>query len=311
MMMTLNHIHGPKESGLLRLATALVGRLHVDDIVQTALAELHDGFPGTLWALYEHRSPRRWRARAGSLIDNFALSDFARRAIGVTDIDLPGLVAGVSLLWVEPQWHRHTTETADWVLAAWTLPGGEAPAAAEIQMATELLAQACTAACEVEVLRTASERDALTGLSNRRAVLDVLARETRRAERYGRPLSILFLDVDHFKTVNDTYGHAAGDAALCAIARVLEHVVRACDTVGRFGGDEFLVVLPETDQAGAERTARHIEQAMVVGTDTELSLSVSIGIAELSEQTDSADIIELADQRMLRCKTWHPMRRGA
>jgi diguanylate cyclase (GGDEF)-like protein len=137
----------------------------------------------------------------------------------------------------------------------------------------ELLARMKTGwrIAELELrLRTAREEavklsltDALTGVNNRRHLTDSLPGEVTRARRFGRPLSIVMCDIDHFKRVNDTFGHAAGDAVLRAFAALLEQKVRVdIDWVARFGGEEFVLVLPETDLAGAELAAERLRAAV-------------------------------------------------
>ena len=105
-----------------------------------------------------------------------------------------------------------------------------------------------------EVLRTQALHDVLTGLWNRRAILDALERELARARRGSLPVAVALLDLDHFKRVNDTYGHAAGDSVLKEAAARMAGTVRPYDPIGRYGGEEFLVILPGCDEAGAQRT---------------------------------------------------------
>ncbi|MFZ5478206.1 MAG: diguanylate cyclase [Myxococcota bacterium] len=104
--------------------------------------------------------------------------------------------------------------------------------------------------------------DVLTGLLNRGALDRDMVREFERARRYGRPLSLLLLDLDHFKRVNDTYGHPVGDRALALVGRLLRATVRTCDVAGRYGGEELAVVLTETARAGAEAAAERLRVAV-------------------------------------------------
>jgi diguanylate cyclase (GGDEF)-like protein len=131
-------------------------------------------------------------------------------------------------------------------------------------------------------------RDGLTGLLRREAVLERLDAELQRALRYGRPLAIGIADLDHFKSVNDRHGHLTGDSVLEWVARLLERGLRATDHVGRYGGEEFLLVLPESDLAGAvvvaEKVRALIDRQRFVGEHgTEVGVTVSIGLAALSE----------------------------
>ncbi len=130
----------------------------------------------------------------------------------------------------------------------------------------------------------AATTDKLTGIANRPAVLAALFTEVERSARYGRPLSVAFLDVDLFKTVNDTYGHAAGDEVLRGIASVLQASLRATDFVGRYGGEEFMLILPETAVDAAAVLAeklrtRVLHERWTVAPDTSISVTVSIGVA--------------------------------
>ena len=133
---------------------------------------------------------------------------------------------------------------------------------------------------ELEQLATI---DALTGLANRRHLLELTEREVRRAERHSRPLAVLLLDLDDFKHVNDTRGHAAGDAALHAFAAMCRNAVRTIDLVGRLGGEEFAIVMPDTEAAGAHLVAERIRtsaaETPVRHDSGEFVVTVSIGVA--------------------------------
>ena len=133
---------------------------------------------------------------------------------------------------------------------------------------------------DVEAL---ASTDPLTGLVNRMTCLQVLDTEIERANRYQRSLAVAIIDIDHFKRVNDTHGHAVGDEALRHVAAVLRASVRNVDTLGRYGGEEFLLVMPETDVDGGLASAEHLRRVLA-GTDLQLagqqtSLTISAGIA--------------------------------
>ncbi len=138
--------------------------------------------------------------------------------------------------------------------------------------------------------------DPLTGLLNHRAFQERVESEVGRAQRYGRPLALVLLDLDHFKLINDAYGHQAGDAALMQAARLLEGGARAGDVLGRIGGDEFALLLPETSAAGAlpiaERWAEQF-RAAPVGVATHLTMSA--GICDLTHANGSQELLRFAD----------------
>jgi diguanylate cyclase (GGDEF)-like protein len=154
--------------------------------------------------------------------------------------------------------------------------------------------------------------EGLTGLMRREAILECLALEIERADRYQRPLAICMVDIDHFKDVNDRLGHLAGDVVLRRVAAELASGLRTSDRAGRYGGEEFLVVLPETahDQAAAaaENMRERVESmAVVVGTDQRVSVQVSIGVAsfgsiEAEPETWTEELIAAADRALYRAK---------
>jgi diguanylate cyclase (GGDEF)-like protein len=159
-------------------------------------------------------------------------------------------------------------------------------------------------------LRTLTQIDGLTGLSNRRTLDDCLMLEWRRAARTGKPLSVLFVDIDRFKNYNDAYGHQAGDDALIAVAQAIARCAsRPSDLTARFGGEEFLVVLPETDTRGASAVAAAIHAAVDVlaipHAVSELgTVTVSIGLAS-TDSADAADaqaLVKLADEAVYQAK---------
>jgi diguanylate cyclase (GGDEF)-like protein/putative nucleotidyltransferase with HDIG domain len=151
--------------------------------------------------------------------------------------------------------------------------------------------------------------DGLTGLPNHRAVVEQLGKEMDRARRYGRPFSLLFFDADRFKHVNDTYGHAAGDAVLRQIGEQGASILRGGDTLGRFGGEEFVLLLPEVDAEEARSVAERIRAAIankpiILTENTEsLNVTVSIGVATYPTDTDQEqNLLQLADQAMYMAK---------
>ncbi len=163
-------------------------------------------------------------------------------------------------------------------------------------------------------LRTANARlredaatDPLTHVGNRRQLDTVAANEIGRAHRYGWPLTVLMLDLDHFKRVNDRFGHAAGDEVLCAVAAVCQRQLRGHDVLARIGGEEFAILLPHSDLLGAETTARRLAQEI---RDLQLDaldgtgVTVSIGIAALTEGEQGIHaLLERADAALYRAKS--------
>ncbi len=151
--------------------------------------------------------------------------------------------------------------------------------------------------------------DRLTAVANRPALLSTLFSEVERAARYERPLAVGFVDVDLFKGVNDTYGHHAGDLVLRGIAGVLRANVRATDTVGRYGGEEFMLILPETDVEDAATLAEKLRQLVVaarfdVDGQLQLNVTVSIGVAGGTGRTLRVeDLVRDADAAMYSAKS--------
>ena len=154
--------------------------------------------------------------------------------------------------------------------------------------------------------------DDLTHLYNRRYFFIRFRQELERARRYQRPLSCLILDIDHFKVVNDTYGHLAGDQVLQEIAHILQTQCRQSDLIGRYGGEEMIILLPETDTPGALAIAERIRETIqhhetVNGQGQPIRVTVSIGVAnvrgeELATITDADRIIQDADDALLQAK---------
>ncbi|MFN8850908.1 MAG: diguanylate cyclase [Inhella sp.] len=155
-------------------------------------------------------------------------------------------------------------------------------------------------------LRKLSRLDALTGLPNRRAAETMLAQMVQARRQLQRPASLLVLDVDHFKRVNDEHGHLVGDRALVHIARTLQANVRNGDSVARVGGEEFLVLLPNTTLAEATDLAERLRACLASSPlragSTELAMTVSIGVAELAPAETATACAERADAAMYRAK---------
>jgi len=140
--------------------------------------------------------------------------------------------------------------------------------------------------------------DPLTGIANYRQLIDRLQAEIERSQRTARPFALLFLDLDDFKSINDRYGHLVGNRALGRVVEVLRFSCRAIDTPARFGGDEFVVILPETDEAAAEQLGRRITDRLARDTETPL-IRVSLGVAVYPHSAETLDALLVAADRSL------------
>lgn len=163
------------------------------------------------------------------------------------------------------------------------------------------LIEAQAAVSEITVL---SETDALTGLPNRRRIYNVLEQEMDRARRYGGPLSLVLFDIDDFKKVNDTLGHDAGDAVLTEISDLLGRCRRSTDQLGRWGGEEFVLVAPETDREEAVRLAERL-RTVVEDHHFEAAgkLTASFGVTVFHEEDDLASLVKKADVNLYTAKS--------
>jgi diguanylate cyclase (GGDEF)-like protein len=160
---------------------------------------------------------------------------------------------------------------------------------------------------DVQMLRRMAETDPLTNLMNRRAFLAAANDAFDYYRRYDRPIAMLMVDIDHFKQVNDTYGHAAGDAVIKRIGELIEDALRTTDKIGRFGGEEFLVLLREVDETSARTLASRIQERIAVTPvgygSKEVPVSVSIGVALVAPcDRDVSDTIERADRGLYVAK---------
>ena len=151
--------------------------------------------------------------------------------------------------------------------------------------------------------------DGLTGISNRPNMEQALQNEFERSMRYGAPLSVVLLDVDHFKGVNDTYGHQKGDEILVAVASLLKKVCRTNDIAARYGGEEFLMILPQSNAQGAFKIAERVREEMMkmnfTGNESNFSVTTSCGVAELDRDfiKNTDQLIAMADHALYDAKT--------
>ena len=148
--------------------------------------------------------------------------------------------------------------------------------------------------------------DGLTQVFNRRYFLEQLDREVSRAKRYRRELSLILFDIDHFKQINDTYGHLAGDYVLKQLATVVKGKIRREDILARYGGEEFAIVLPEIDAPNAvtfaDKVRKIVEKAPFKFEDTKIAVTVSVGVGTCGETDDAAALIKRTDEKLYEAK---------
>jgi diguanylate cyclase (GGDEF)-like protein len=145
--------------------------------------------------------------------------------------------------------------------------------------------------------------DGLTQLRNRRAFEERLEDETRRWRRHGSDVSLVLLDIDHFKTFNDTYGHPKGDEVLRAIGRLLRRSLRATDFPARYGGEEFAIILPNTGHTGALVVAEQLRRTIEGATWEDRPITASIGVATMgADITNAEELVDCADRALYRSK---------
>ncbi len=157
-----------------------------------------------------------------------------------------------------------------------------------------------------EKLEQIARTDPLTGLSNRRDFLERFENERNRFERNGRPFSIVLCDIDHFKVFNDRYGHDCGDFVLVAISGILRKTVRKQDVVGRWGGEEFILLLPESPLEGGKVVADVIREKVAEGihsfNNQELSVTMTLGVSEFSSTDNIDTCVKRADEALYKGK---------
>nr|WP_246463374.1 GGDEF domain-containing protein [Nitrospirillum iridis] len=158
------------------------------------------------------------------------------------------------------------------------------------------------------LLKLIAITDSLTGAGTRRYITDTAAREMARARRYGGPLSVLMLDIDHFKRINDTWGHQAGDLAICGVVDLCRAAIRDTDVIGRFGGEEFVILLPQTDRQEAERVAERLRVAvagapLTLAPNVVVTLTCSLGVTTLMPSDHTVDVLlSRADKALYEAK---------
>jgi diguanylate cyclase (GGDEF)-like protein len=178
-----------------------------------------------------------------------------------------------------------------------------------VWLTASLSLQTAVSIMRISVLEQETFTDPLTGLFNRRFLDRRLNEELANACRHGIPLSVLMIDIDHFKKINDTHGHQTGDEVLVAMAELLSAELRENDVIARFGGEEFLVIAPHTPVENAEelaerlRTAAQAQKIQASNDPNGVQFTVSIGVAQVEEGTDTPDgLVSAADNRLYRAK---------
>jgi diguanylate cyclase (GGDEF)-like protein len=218
--------------------------------------------------------------------------------------------------WQDGEWHPVDSLTVPLTSSDGELLGiisadepdtGRLPGVEEVQR-LELFADECSAAVAQarlhQAVRNQAERDPLTDLPNRRALVRTLAMELESASFTGAACSVLFCDVDHFKKINDAHGHVLGDDVLKAVAGALSGRVRADDTVARFGGEEFVIVLPHTDSRGAMRIAEDLRAAVERIDRFGFNVRISIGVAasDKDSRLEAEALLAQADRALYEAK---------
>jgi diguanylate cyclase len=220
------------------------------------------------------------------------------------------MMLGGVMLWkglTDPQHYDSRVEVVHLVFAGIVMAGAAVLAQRISHLRRRLMEQRADLTSALERIQALATRDALTGLLNRRAMLDSMAKRVRDQARHGKHLSLALIDLDHFKRINDSLGHGAGDRVLQAFARVTEAELRGGDMVARWGGEEFLVMLPDTSPAQARHCIERIRlvlQAMPmeqIPEDLVVTFSAGLSLCRCEADIDAA--IERADMALYRAKT--------
>lgn len=178
--------------------------------------------------------------------------------------------------------------------------------AAVIKLLSQLIGASIGNIKLFEKMQRQAITDGLTGLANHKTFYEVLEKELWRSRRYGDQISVIMIDVDNLKHINDVYGHRAGDKAIRAISRRIKQCIRQIDTAARYGGDEFAVILPNTSLTeatiAAERMVNVVAKSPINWKDEQITISVSIGLGQYSPDCTAEDIASRSDQALYAAK---------
>lgn len=299
-----------------------IGRHLVNEVssafgLTSATLLIADPTSGVLGTLASNASGARMSLEQSQLLDpedpGIRLLEKAGRPLKVRHISSvsPSLAARLSALGSTAATGLTAGESLVGLLAIGHKENGELFSAEELDLLNLFSHHAATVLQNVRLFQSATY-EGLTGLLRREAILEVLERERQRAARHGRPLAVAMADLDHFKKVNDRHGHLAGDALLKRVAHTLKSNLRSTDAIGRYGGEEFLMVLPETTLPAAIQVAEKLRQQVaelevVVEGSITIRATVSIGLSVLSpDASDSVPeavaLIDAADRNLLLAK---------
>jgi diguanylate cyclase (GGDEF)-like protein len=236
----------------------------------------------------------------------FALKEETARGLALLGILMLAVVTG-GLALRDPVAAPPATEAAHWLFTAVAMAAMSVLARRLGRMRQRLRERQSELSEALAQIKALATRDALTGLLNRRAMLEELQREARRAARHGHRLSLVLVDLDHFKRVNDSLGHRCGDRVLQTFASLAIEELRSTDRVGRWGGEEFLLMMPQTDPAEAraavERIRQRLRRSRVDGAPESLVISFSAGLAWCHGEADVDAAIDRADLAMYAAKS--------
>jgi diguanylate cyclase (GGDEF)-like protein len=259
-------------------------------------------------------SNKSFNERFGQHVNQICHKVLYERDAPCTDCYMCKLLTGAGLPNGETLIFEHFNEVDDrWYQMqerAMTWPDGRLvkyTIAVDISALKQTQNRLAEAHAELAIQRDALEKlsitDQLTKLANRRRIDDILSSEINRFNRYGHPFSLLLLDVDHFKVINDTFGHDVGDTVLQGIAKIIAEGVRQIDMPGRWGGEEFLIICPETDRPGALALAELLRSRIANCKFSEVgNRTVSIGVATVMSGESSKDILRRVDKSLYQAK---------